>query len=86
MCAMRRFALLATIAETNLCRICGTSLEGTYISRRSKTVAKAGRSYGRPSEKFVGGFAGNFQKLPPNFSEVAFTWKSPDAMHFGATS
>ena len=22
----------------------------------------------------------------PNFSEVAFLWKSPDAAHFGATS
>ena len=29
-------------------------------------------TYGGPSEKFVGGFWGNFQKLPPNFSEVAF--------------
>ena len=28
----------------------------------------------------------NFQKLLPNFSEVAFMWTSPDAAHFGATS
>ena len=33
-----------------------------------------------------GGSGGNFQKFPPNFSEVAFMWKSPDAKHFGATS
>ena len=26
------------------------------------------------------------EKLPPNFSEVAFMWKSPDATHFGAAS
>ena len=35
---------------------------------------------------WAGGFGGNFQKLPPNFSEVAFMWKSPDATNFGATS
>ena len=54
--------------------------------RPRKTVATAGRSYGGPSEKFVRGFGGHFQKLPPDFSEVAFMWKSPDATHLGATS
>ena len=54
--------------------------------RRRKTVATAGRSYGGPSEKFVGGSEGNFQKLPPNFSEVAFMWKSADGTRFWATS
>ena len=54
--------------------------------RQRQTVATAGRSYGGPSEKFVGDLGGNFQKLPPNFSEVAFMWKSPDATDFGATS
>ena len=54
--------------------------------RRRKTVATAGRSYEGPSEKFVGGLGGNFQKLPPNLSEVGFMWKSPDATHSGATS
>ena len=43
-------------------------------------------TYGGPSEKFVGVLGGNFQKLPPNFSEVAFMWKLPDATRFGATS
>ena len=33
----------------------------------------------------MGAFGGHFQKLPRNFSEVAFMWKSPDAAHFGAT-
>ena len=61
-------------------------LESATTFRRRKTVATTGRSYGGPSEKFVGGFEGDFQKLPPNFSEVAFMWKSPDAMHFRATS
>ena len=53
-----------------------------------RAVATTGRSYGGPSEKFVGDFGGEFleEKLPPNFSEVAFMWKSPDATHFGATS
>ena len=55
-------------------------------SQTKKKVATAGRSYGGPSEKFVEGCGGNFQKLSPNFSEVAFMWKSPDATHFGATS
>ena len=64
----------------------GTKQNGRPLVRRRKTVAIAGRSYGGPSEKFVGGFGGNFQKLRPNFSEVAFMWRSPDARHFGATS
>ena len=51
-----------------------------------KTVATARWSYGGPSGKLVGGFGGNFQKLPPNFSEVAFMWKPADGTHFGATS
>ena len=45
-----------------------------FSLRRRKTVATAGRSYGGPSQKSVGGFGVNFQKLPPNFSEVAFMW------------
>ena len=40
--------------------------------RRRKTVGTAGRFYGGPSEKFLGGLGGDLQKLPPNFSEVAF--------------
>ena len=55
-------------------------------SDKEKQLATAGRSHGGPSEKFVGGFGGLFQKLRPNFSEVAFIWKSPDATHLGATS
>ena len=55
-------------------------------SRRGKIVATVGQSYGGPSEKFVGTFEVNFQKLPPNFSEGAFMCKSPDATHLGASS
>ena len=31
--------------------------------------------------KSVRGFGGNSQELPPNFSEVAFMWKSADGTH-----
>ena len=53
------------------------------VVRQRKIVATAGRSYGGPSEKFVGGFGGNFQKLPPSFSEVAFMWKVPRNAFWG---
>ena len=33
-----------------------------------------------------GGLGRNLQKLPQNFSEVAFMWKSPDATYLGETS
>ena len=62
------------------------AFSGTFSFRHRRTVATAGRSYGGPSEKFVGVWGTNFQKLPPNFSEVVFMWKSPDATPFGATS
>ena len=38
------------------------------LLRQRERVATARRSYGGPSEKFAGGFGGNFQKLPTNFS------------------
>ena len=34
----------------------------------------------------LGGFGGNFQKLPPNFSECASMWKSANETHSGVTS
>ena len=36
----------------------------TDFFRQRKTVATAGRSYGGPSEKFVGGFGGIFRSCP----------------------
>ena len=68
-----------------LVAICDSEVRFRGIRPR-KTVATAGRSYGGPSEKFLRVLGGIFRKLSPDFSEVVFLWKSPDAKHRGATS
>ena len=84
-CSLKYF-LMALKPKRASEKLIALSSGAVLLQTKKKTVATAGRSYGGPSEKFVGVLGRNFQSLAPNLSKVASMWKSPDAPHCGATS